>query len=53
MILAFQAKFQNISHFNIPKIQERLDNKNVSTTMIYTHIIDTGGHGVRSPVDGL
>ena len=39
--------------YNIRKTQERLGHKNVSTTMIYTHIIDTGGHGVRSPVDGL
>jgi len=25
----------------------------VSTTMIYTHVLNKGGHGVRSPVDGL
>ncbi|MBI4223138.1 MAG: hypothetical protein HY607_10730, partial [Planctomycetes bacterium] len=25
----------------------------VSTTMIYTHVLSKGGHGVRSPVDGL
>lgn len=27
--------------------------KDVSTTMIYTHVLNKGGHGVRSPVDGL
>lgn len=27
--------------------------KDVSTTVIYTHVSNTGGHGVRSPVDGL
>jgi len=23
----------------------------VSTTMIYTHVLNKGGHGVRSPLD--
>jgi len=27
--------------------------KDVSTTMIYTHVLNKGGHGVRRPVDGL
>jgi len=26
--------------------------KDVRTTMIYTHVLDRGGHGVRSPLDG-
>jgi hypothetical protein len=25
----------------------------VSTTMIYTHVLNRGGQGVRSPIDGL
>ncbi|MEI7676543.1 MAG: hypothetical protein WCJ03_07170, partial [Bacteroidales bacterium] len=25
--------------------------KDVSTTMIYTHVLNKGGHGVKSPVD--
>jgi len=25
----------------------------VSTTMIYTHVLNRGGKGVRSPLDGL
>jgi len=27
--------------------------KDVSTAMIYTHVLNKGGHGVRSPEDGL
>jgi len=34
-------------------IQELLGHKDVSRTMIYTHVLNKGGHGVRSPVDGL
>lgn len=25
--------------------------KDVSTTMVYTHVLNKGGHGVKSPVD--
>ncbi len=35
------------------RTQELLDHKNVSTTMIYMHILNKGEHGVRSLVDGL
>jgi len=30
-----------------------MGHKNVTTTMIYTHVLNKGGHGVRSPVDGF
>ena len=41
------------SGHDIRTVQELLGHRDVRTTMIYTHVLNRGGLGVRSPADSL
>ena len=41
------------SGYDIRTIQELLGHRSVNTTMVYAHVLNSGGYGVRSPIDSL